>query len=191
MTNSKLFWHKASNFDKQQVILTNSKIPWDLDLGMISWDLERQLGIKKINLINGNGWQLFPKTWCYSPHSIISFWRAFCQNEVKIWSNQLTETLGTPCKFWSDKQAELRKLFKQLLEKCRIVFNLLSLSCLLNSNILMEENLLGRNFATFLVKICENIFPQKKDPHNTYEYLHVLLISLKKIPWQIVLLGIN
>ena len=34
------------------------------------------------------------------------------QNEVKIWLNQLIETFGTPCKFWSNKQAELKTLFK-------------------------------------------------------------------------------
>ena len=33
------------------------------------------------------------------------------QNEVKIWLNQLIETFGTS-KFWSNKQAELKTLFK-------------------------------------------------------------------------------
>ena len=84
------------------------------------------------------------------------------------------ETFGIPYKFWSNKQAELTKLFKKLLEKWKLVLHLLSLSCLLYSNISMEErNFTGKEFPHFCRQQAKSArtFPQKKDSHNTYEYL--------------------
>ena len=97
------------------------------------------------------------------------------------------ETFGIPYKFLSNKQAELTKLFKKLLEKWKLVLHLLSLSCLLYSNISMEETLLERNFRTF-VDNRQNLrehFHKKKIPTipmNTY-VKHVLLISSKKVTY--------